>query len=150
MRIVVDTNIAFSAILNSNNKIAQIILQPKTKLNFYSTFQLMEEIEEHKDKIRVLSNYSNQELNRAISIITNRIRFINIKLIPKEIFLKSEQLANDIDADDTEFIALTEHSKSKLWTGDKELIKGLKAKSWNKFVTTEELYVLINGKKQKY
>jgi len=28
MRIVVDTNIAFSAILNTNSKIARILLQP--------------------------------------------------------------------------------------------------------------------------
>lgn len=44
MRIVVDTNIAFSAILNTNSKIARILLQPKRKLNFYSTEQLSREI----------------------------------------------------------------------------------------------------------
>ncbi len=51
MRIVVDTNIAFSAILNTDSKIARILLQPKTRLNFYSTVQLSREIEEHKEKI---------------------------------------------------------------------------------------------------
>lgn len=47
MRIVVDTNIAFSAILNTNSKIARILLQPKRKLNFYSTEQLSREIKQH-------------------------------------------------------------------------------------------------------
>ncbi len=47
MRIVVDTNIVFSAILNTNSKISKIILQPKSKLNFYSTDQLQNEIAEH-------------------------------------------------------------------------------------------------------
>jgi predicted nucleic acid-binding protein len=40
VRIVVDTNIVFSAILNTNSKIASILLYPKSKLNFYSTYQL--------------------------------------------------------------------------------------------------------------
>lgn len=44
MRVVVDTNIAFSAILNTNSKISRIILLPKSKLNFYSTGQLDQEL----------------------------------------------------------------------------------------------------------
>lgn len=49
MRIVVDTNIVFSAILNSKSKIARILPQPKSTLNFYSTEQLLREIQEHKE-----------------------------------------------------------------------------------------------------
>lgn len=147
MRIVVDTNIAFSAILNTNSRIATIFLQPKSRLNFYSTEQLLTEIEEHKDKLKTISKYSDLELHRAISIITSKIRFINVKLIPKEIYQKAEALTKDVDIDDTEFVALTEHAKAKLWSGDKELLKGLKKKKWNKAVTTEELYKLAVSRK---
>lgn len=83
MRIVVDTNIAFSAILNTNSKIARILLQPKSRLNFYSTEQLSIEIQNHKTKIKDISNYSDNELDRIITLITNKIRFINLKLIPR-------------------------------------------------------------------
>ena len=86
MRIVVDTNIVFSAILNTDSNIAQIILQPKTKLNFYSTEKLRLEINEHRDKILNLTDYSEQELNRMINFITNKIRFINSNLISKDIY----------------------------------------------------------------
>ncbi|MBD3750124.1 MAG: hypothetical protein IE931_11580 [Sphingobacteriales bacterium] len=48
MRIVVDTNIVFSAILNTNSQIAKILLQPRSKLNFYATQHLLSEINEHK------------------------------------------------------------------------------------------------------
>jgi hypothetical protein len=61
MRIVVDTNIVFSPILNTNSKIARVFLQPKNKLNFYSTEQLSYEIEEHKGKIKKISNYSDYQ-----------------------------------------------------------------------------------------
>lgn len=147
MRIVVDTNIVFSAILNTNNKIASIILRPKTRLNFYSTEQLLFEIHEHKDKIKKLSEYSDAELERLILLFSNRIRFINVKLIPKEIYHKSESLTANIDIDDTEFVALTEHIKGKFWSGDKELRNGLIKKKWNKFISTDELFELIQRKK---
>jgi predicted nucleic acid-binding protein len=140
MRIVVDTNIAFSAILNTNSKIARILLQPKSRLNFYSTEQLSYEIEEHKEKIKKISNYSDNELDRIVTLITNKIRFINLRLIPKESYELAESLTQNVDEDDTEFVALTEHIKGKLWSGDKELQRGLNKKGWNKFISTEELF----------
>ena len=56
MRIVVDTNIVFSAILNTNSNIARIILHPKSNLHFYSTEQLLNEIEEHSENFRSCRN----------------------------------------------------------------------------------------------
>lgn len=143
MRVVIDTNIVFSAILNTNSLIARIILQPGSRLNLYSTDLLLNEISEHKDKIKRLGNYSNDELNKTISIITSRIKFIDANLIPTSVLLNSEKLLEDIDIDDTEFVALTTHIKGKLWSGDKVLQKGLLNKGWNKFISTEELYQLI-------
>ncbi|HNE49713.1 MAG TPA: PIN domain-containing protein [Chitinophagales bacterium] len=144
MRIIIDTNIVFSAILNTNNKIARIIFQPKTGFNFYATPKLLEEVEEHKTKILSLTKLSNTELDRIISLISNKIRFINYNLIPIEIYNFAEKLTYDVDIDDTEFIALTEHIKGKLWTGDKELKKGLQLKNWNKFISTDELAIKLN------
>lgn len=140
MKIVVDTNIVFSAVLNTNSKIARILLQPRNKLRFYSTEQLSYEIKEHKEKIKRISNYSDFELDRIIILITSKIRFINVRLIPKEIYKKSEFLTADVDIDDTEFVALTEHINGELWSGDKELKNGLNKKGWNKFVTTDDLF----------
>lgn len=147
MRIVIDTNIAFSAILNTNSKIARIILQPKNKFNFYSTEQLLNEIEEHKEKLKDIGNYTDYDLNRIIKLITNRIRIINIKLVSKETYKHAESLTFDIDIDDTEFIALTQHVHGKFWSGDKELQKGLIKKGWNKFISTDELHNKIIKRK---
>ena len=143
MRVVVDTNIVFSAILNTNSKISQIILQPRSRLNLYSTNQLEYELAEHFDKIKKISKYSDIELHRISTLIISRIRFINVELIPGELFIKAEKLTSDIDIDDTEFVALTEHVKGKLWTGDKILDKGLKRKKWIHSISTDELYRLI-------
>ena len=146
MRIVIDTNIAFSAILNTNSKISKIILQPRSKLNFYSTDQLIAELAEHWTKLKKLSKYSEIDLHKAVNLITSKINFINVELIPKSLFIKSEKLTSNIDIDDTEFVALTEHIRGKLWTGDKELAKGLRSLNWDKLISTEELYKVIKRK----
>jgi predicted nucleic acid-binding protein len=147
MRIIVDTNIAFSAILNTNSLIARIILQPKSKLHFYSTDLLSIEIEEHKNKLKHLAGYSDSDLSNSISLITSKIRFINASLIPSSILISTQEFLKDIDIDDTEFVALTNHIHGKLWSGDKNLQNGLLLKGWTKFISTNELYQLIKKKK---
>ena len=139
MRVVIDTNIAFSAILNTNSKMSKIILQPKSKLNLYSSNQLKYELAAHRTKLKKISNYSEIELQRATLLIFSKIRFINAELIPVTLFTKAEKLTLNVDIDDTEFVALTEHIRGKLWTGDKELAKGLISRKWNKLISTEEL-----------
>jgi predicted nucleic acid-binding protein len=140
MRIVVDTNIVFSALLNTNSKFYRIILQPRSRFNFYATDYLNSEIEEHKDRILSITGYSEYELEKLIQLIMKKIRFINVELIPKETYLYALSLTEDVDIDDTEFIALTEHIKGRFWSGDKELQTGLKKKGWTKFISTNELY----------
>src|SRR5665213_3098614 len=107
MRVVIDTNITFSAILNTNSKFSRIILHPKSKLNLYSTQQLELELIEHWDKLKKISNYSEAELRKVAALITSKIKFINVELIPVKLFLKAESLTAGIDIDDTEFVALT-------------------------------------------
>ena len=143
MRVVVDTNIVFSAILNTNSKFSKIILQPKSKLNLYATDELENEIAEHWTKLKKISKYSEIELHKASTLIISQIKFISVQLIPRNLFIAAEKLTSDIDIDDTEFVALTEHIRGKLWTGDKELIRGLKKKKWEKLISTDELYKLI-------
>ena len=146
MRVVVDTNIVFSALLNSNSLIARIILQPKSRFHFYSTDLLSIEIQEHKNKLKRLAGFSDSDLNKSISIITNKIRFINADLIPPSILISTQELLMDIDIDDTEFVALTSNLHGRLWSGDKVLQNGLIQKGWNKFISTNELYTLIHKK----
>jgi predicted nucleic acid-binding protein len=148
MRIIVDTNIAFSAILNTNSKIGKVILHPKSKLNFYSTNSLKLELEKHKTKLKKLSGYSEIDFQEIYTLVINKIRFINIELIPNHIYKRALILTSKIDIDDTEFVALTEHSKGKLWTGDKQLIKGLENLNWQKTITTNDLYDLIRKLKR--
>lgn len=143
MKIVVDTNIVFSAVLNTNSRIANILLQSRMFIQFYSTDLLLIEISEHKQKLQKLSGLSNDDLDKSIALITRKIRFIDARLIPDDIFHSTEDLLKDIDLDDVEFVALTDHLRGKLWSGDKTLQRKLAMKNWKHFISLSELSVFI-------
>jgi predicted nucleic acid-binding protein len=140
MKIVVDTNIVFSALLNSESKIGQLIIIGSKYFNYYSIGLLKEEIEEHKEKITKISGLSKQQFLNSYEIITNRIKFIDEILISEDSVVKANDLVGDIDADDTLFVALTNQIKGKLWTGDKKLVSGLEKKNYSRIISTNDLY----------
>jgi predicted nucleic acid-binding protein len=91
MNIVVDTNIVFSAILNTQ------------------------------------------------SAIYKNIEFINEALIRKHHRLKAYNLLKEVDLNDIVFLALNEHLKAILWSGDKILIRGLRNQRYHNIITTDEI-----------
>jgi predicted nucleic acid-binding protein len=139
MKIVVDTNIVFSAILNSHSWIGQIILNSGKTIRFYSPKYLQIEIQNHISKIEKITNLSESEVRELIEILYTRIHFIADEFIPKEILAKADLLTKDVDYDDVMFVGLSLHLDCKLWTGDKVLINALNQKGFKKFITTQEL-----------
>lgn len=139
MKIIVDTNIVFSAILNPNSQIGQVLLFQNNAVNLFSLPQLVEELLRYKDKIQLLKGISNSEFFEIKEYVLKRIQFIDDFLIPVEILKWAEKIVSEIDIDDTLFVALTEYLDGFLWTGDKKLIKGLKNKGWEKVISTDDL-----------
>lgn len=139
MKVVVDTNIIFSAILNSDSTIGQILLYAGKSLEFYSSNYLQTEIENHIDKLKKLTNLESQTLAELIELLYSKINFISEELIPKETLIIAEKLTHKVDFDDVLFVALSIHLNSSLWTGDKVLVKELTKKGFNQFVSTNDL-----------
>ena len=149
MRVVVDANILYSALLNTNSEIAKLIFKTNKRLNFYSTNLLIEEIHEHSDKLLKATGYTKSEFKTLLSFLEKRIRIVDVRLIPKKYIKSAINLLLDIDVDDVEYVALTDHIKGKLLTGDKILIKGLQRKGWDKFISTREIKMLTNNKRKR-
>ncbi len=78
-------------------------------------------------------------------LITQNITFIHEALLPEKVIIASEKLLKEIDINDTLFVALTKNLNARLWTGDKELIKGLKLKKFKGLITTSELLELLDS-----
>lgn len=153
MKIVVDSNIVFSAILNSKGKIGQILTIGAKHFEFYSINLLKAEILNHKIKIQNISGFNNEQFEECFSIITSKIRFVNEILLSNKDLKTALNLTHDIDENDTLFVALANHLNAKLWTGDKKLKKGLKKKEYHRILSTAEMYdifILEQLKKGKH
>jgi len=142
VKFVVDTNIAFSAVLNTEGKIGDLLMNSHGIFEFHSCDTLRTELIEHKAKLLEISGISEEQLDQSIYQITDQIIFTSEALIPFEFWLKGANLVRDTDMNDIAFLALTGLLGAKLWTGDKELLKGLVKKGFRDFTTTEELYQL--------
>ena len=142
--IIVDTNIIFSCLLNSQSSIGDLIFNSDEVFEFYSNDYMRLEIHKHWEKLKKISKLTDTELETAFEKLLTKLTFINEELIPPEIWIKAEQLVTDIDIDDLDFIALTKYIKGSLWTGDKELYNGLKQKRFRSVYNTTDILKLRN------
>jgi predicted nucleic acid-binding protein len=139
LKIIVDTNIVFSAILNIDSKIARILLYSENQFEFYSCEFLKIEIAKHKNKILKITGYSEDDFYQVEYLITKNIRFVNHHLIDEVTIIKSEIMLKNIDIDDAPFLALSIDLKAKLWTGDKKLLNALNKAQYKDVLITEQL-----------
>ena len=148
MKIIVDTNIVFSAILNSNSRIGKILLNSKEHFQFFTCNYLRTEIQRHRNKLLKLTKLTEDQLSELEDLLTQHITFIDERLIPQDLLIKTEIQLKAIDPDDTVFVALTKHLEGKLWTGDLQLYNGLKAKRFKNIILTSELSLLLDDLEQ--
>jgi predicted nucleic acid-binding protein len=149
MKIVVDTNIIFSALLNSNSAISDLLLNSRPYFDFYSCSYMQYEIRKHWEKLKKISKLSEEELQISYMHVLSKIKFLNEEIIPTEIWLTAESIVKDIDIDDVDFVAISIFLKATLWTGDKVLYSGLKVQNFKKLLNTSELLALRTVKIKK-
>ncbi|MBU2100842.1 nucleotide-binding protein [Candidatus Micrarchaeota archaeon] len=118
MELVVDSNIAISAIISSKGKTRELLFLDKIKL--FAPHLLLSEIFKHKKEIIKKSGLSENEFNLAVSIILSRINFVSLHGFGSFI-KKAKQICPDLN--DTEFFALALYKNIPLWSNDKALKK---------------------------
>ncbi len=139
MKVVLDTNIVFSAILNPQSNIGQILLNKDNKLQFYSVNYLLIELNNHKLKLSNLAKIDLNLIEKYIDFFTSKITFIDENEIPELIVIDSFELVKEIDPNDSLFVALAKFKDAKIWSGDKKLINGLLSKNYNNYITTNQI-----------
>lgn len=97
------------------------------------------EIRKHWTKLLKISKLPDEQLQDAYEKVLTKITFINEAIILKATWLKAEQTVQNTDLDDVDFVALTNHLKGCLWTGDKELYNGLKEKRFRCVYNTTDM-----------
>ena len=125
--------------------IGKILLNSKEHFQFYTCDYLRTEIQKHRNRLLKLTKVTDNELAELEGLITSKITFIDERLLPQELLLKTETLLKLIDPNDTPFVALTTHLEGKLWTGDMQLYRGLISKRFKNILLTSELSLLLNN-----
>lgn len=149
MKIVVDTNIIFSTLLNSTSNIGNVLFNSDEYFEFYSCSYMQYEIEKHWERLKKISKLPDTQLEISYNRVLSKLKFINEETIPVKTWLASEQITKGIDIDDTDFVALTKFLRAKLWTGDKVLYNGLTRLGFKRLLNTTEILALRSKKREK-
>jgi len=139
VKIIVDANIIFSAILNTNSKIASL-LNNTPSLNFIAPDFLRTEIRSKYLKLSKLSGMTNDRIIEAEFRVCKHIDFISEEQIKLSHWLAAEKLVADIDPNDVHYVAYAKQFRCKIWSGDKALMKGLEKKGFKHVISTADLY----------
>ena len=139
MRIVLDSNIFFSALIK-DSILRKIILEYNDYFLFPSF--IFQEIKEHKEELIEKTGLEKAEFRTLIKLILKKI-----KIVPTEVLneFKDEalEIVKDIDKDDVIFIACAlAYENSLIWSEDKKLKKQNKVEVYN----TKEIMELIDFK----
>jgi predicted nucleic acid-binding protein len=145
VKIIVDTNIIFSAILNSHGKIGELLLNKPTEVRYFSPAFLLEELHLHKEKILRLANIDKGEYEEIKEYVIRHIEFIDVDKIASRSWGKAAEMIGELDEKDIPFVALAIELDAFLWTGDKKLMKELHRKDFNDVLTTDVLYIKYFG-----
>jgi predicted nucleic acid-binding protein len=133
VKIVVDTNIIFSALLRENNGYANTLIVNTDNHDFHAVYFTLVELFKHKERINQYSKLSPDDILEVLYELLKHIHITNDDLISISAWKQSIQLTHDVDIKDAPNIALTIELGGQLWTNDKALKDGLRAKGFNAF-----------------
>lgn len=142
MRFIVDANMVFSAILNTNGKIGDLLINSRQYFTFIAPDFLRSEIRNHYPRLVKISGLTIEQVQEAEFQLYKDIVFISEEQIKISRWIAADALVADVDPKDTHYIAYSKQFRCKIWSGDKKLIKGLAIKGFTNFITTEDLYKL--------
>ncbi len=142
MKLILDANIVFSGILNTNGKIGDLLINSSKYFGFIAPHFLREEIFKHYPRLSKISGMTIEQVREAEFQVCKDIIFISEEQIKKTTWLLAEKLVADIDPKDIHYVAYSKHFRCKIWSGDKQLIARLAKKGFTNFITTDELFKL--------
>jgi len=131
MKIIVDTNIIFSSLLNRHSSLSDTLF--RKRLDFIMPKYAYIELFKHKERIIRFSKHNEDEILEILYELLKNVDIFDEDMIPSDTLKKAYDLVKDIDEKDIIFVALTIELDGLLWTGDKKLIDALQAKGFNKF-----------------
>ena len=132
--VVIDTNVVFSALVSRNARLREaLLIEPA--LRFCCPRFLFIELFKHKERILRFTELPEEEMLDFLNVILSRVEFVEEGAISIGTWIEARRLCFDVDEKDSPFVALTLHLGARLWSGDEELKRGLRAKGFDAFYT---------------
>jgi|SRR3990170_933082 len=135
MRLVVDSNIVFSALISGKG----IYLDIFRKNVVYIPDIVFSELSKYELRLVQKTKLKQTQFKNFIQLLFEEVIVIPKFAISIENWQNAYEICKDIDEKDTPFIALSLELKIPLWTNDRKLISGIRAKGFYNIVTNEEL-----------
>lgn len=101
MRIVVDTNIVFSAIINGSGKIGDILFNSPNSFNFYSPEFMIDEIIKYEPKLIKASKLPLLKFQESKQRVLSQIDLLSEEVILQKNWEYAHQIMKDVDIYDT-------------------------------------------------
>lgn len=96
MKVILDSNIVFRALLNKRSTIGDILLNSQDQITFFTCNYLREEIDTHQPRIIELTAYTEEEFKEIQHLIYQEISFISESLIPFEVWKQAAEFVRDV------------------------------------------------------
>ncbi len=106
MRIVVDTNIIFSSLLNPSGKISDLLINSNDFFKFFAPDFAVTELQKHNSKLLKTSGYTQEELNFLMRMIFKKVELVDLNILSKESKTEAIQITASIDKYDAPFIGV--------------------------------------------
>ena len=132
MRVVVDTNVVFSALAAGCGDLALRLLSPSDAVFFAPRF-LFVELFKHSARLLEVTKLPEENVLEALNELIESLQFIDAAAIPMGTWMQARRLCDGVDLKDTPFVALALHLDASLWTVDEELKRGLRSKGFDRF-----------------
>lgn len=115
MKLVIDTNILFSALVR-NSITRKIILSDVFEIHVPE--YLFEEIDKHKEEILKKAGMGDREFNALLTLLQKHVKIVRTDVYQNKISL-AEETMKEVDETDSPFLALALELDCHLWSNDK-------------------------------
>jgi predicted nucleic acid-binding protein len=105
VKLIVDANMVFSAILNTNGKVGDLLINSQKYFDFIAPDFLRVEIKKHYQRLCKISGLSIDQVKEAEFQIYKDITFISEEQIKISTWAIAEKLVADVDPNDVHYIA---------------------------------------------
>ena len=113
MTVIVDANIVFSAILNTNGKIGDILINSIGIIDFIAPDFLRSEIRKHQIRLAKISKLSVDKILESEFLVCRDIKFFSEEQVKSDNWKTAYQLVQDVDEKDVHYVAFSKQFNCK-------------------------------------